>query len=172
MTRALLDATTLIALGTVGELGILTTLDGPLAVLSPIADEVTTEPARTNLDRFLDHDAVERCETVPPDRIDQAQDLLGDTTPTGDVHLIAVVLAETAGDRPVGVVSDDRRVRPTARGLGATVSGTLGVIVHAVEQGMDPDDARDVLDRVDAHGLHLTGDLRARVADRIDDPAE
>lgn len=70
------------------------------------------------------------------------------------------------------MVADDRRVRTTAQGLGAPVTGTLGVIVHAVKRGMNPADAHDVLDRVDAPGLHLTGALRSRVADRIDDGAE
>lgn len=58
MTWVLVDATTLIALGTVGELGHLTGLDGEIVVPPAVHDEVTTEPARANLERFLDrHDA-------------------------------------------------------------------------------------------------------------------
>ena len=64
MTRIYVDATTLIALGTVGELDLLATFDGTVVVLPTIREEVTTEPARTNLDRFVEREEVA---TTPPD---------------------------------------------------------------------------------------------------------
>lgn len=159
--KATVDATTLIALGTIGELELLAELDGPLVVHPAVRREVTTEPASTNLERFLDAPGV-RAETPPDDRLPEARTLLGEQTENGDVQILATVLARTATDSPIGVVSDDRRVRTTARGLGATVTGTVGVVVRAVETGLSTESALDVLDRVDSHGLHLTGSLRKR----------
>ena len=171
MTRIYVDATTLIALGTIGELDLLTSLTGTLVVLPAIRDEVTTEPAKTSLDRLCDRDAVET--TLPPDAGDdeQAQTILDEPAVNGDVRLIAAVLAHTDADEPVGVISDDRRVRTVARGLGATVTGTIGVIVRAVEEGLSEADATTIVRRLDDHGLHMTAELRATAIELIEPAA-
>jgi len=52
--RVYVDATTLIALGTVGELDLLGNFDGEVVVLPAVRDEVTTEPARKNVERFVE----------------------------------------------------------------------------------------------------------------------
>ena len=167
MTRVLLDATTLIAFGTIGELDLLTTLDGELVVPPAVRAEVSTEPASTNLDRLLEQPEVS--EAGPPtDWVGDGAGLLAESSETGDVQLLAFVLAHTARDDPIGVVSDDQRVRTTARGLGATVTGPIGIIVRAVEAGLSTDTGLDVLDRIDSHGLHLTGSLRSRATELIE----
>jgi hypothetical protein len=51
-------------------------------------------------------------------------------------------------------------VRTTARRLGATVTGTIGVVVRVVEDGLDQEEAYDLIQRIDSHGLHMTGRLR------------
>ena len=73
--------------------------------------------------------------------------------------MLRPVLAYTADDLPVGVVSDDRCVRATARRVGATVTGTIGVIVRAVEEELDQEEACTLVRRIDSHGLHMTGSL-------------
>lgn len=172
MTRIFLDATALIALGTIGELEQLTSFTGELVVLPTVQTEITTEPAQTNVSRFIDQYAVETTDRAVQDRVQQAKEVLGEEEQNGDVSLIAAVLAYTANDRPVGVVSDDRRVRTTARGLGATVTGTVGVVVRAVEEGLDREEAYNLIRRIDSHGLHMTGDLREKAYSLIDDAAE
>lgn len=172
MTRIFLDATTLIALGTIGELEQLTSFTGELVVLPAVQNEITTEPAQTNLNRFIDQYEVETTDPAVQNRVQQAKEVLGEEEQNGDVYLIAAVLAYTADDRPVGVVSDDQRVRTTARGLGATVTGTVGVIVRAVEEGLDREEAYNLVRRIDSHGLHMTGNLREKAYSLIDDAAE
>lgn len=172
MTRIFLDATTLIALGTIGEIEQLMSFTGTLVVLPTVQNEVTTEPAQTNLSRFIAQNAVATADPVVQDRVEQAKEVLGEAERNGDVSLIAAVLAYTAEDRPVGVVSDDKRVRTTARGLGATVTGTVGVIVRAVEEGLDREEAHDLIRRIDSHGLHMTGTLREKADELIDEAAE
>ncbi|GGM65924.1 putative nucleic acid-binding protein [Halarchaeum rubridurum] len=171
MSDVYLDATTLISLGTIGELERLTDLDGRLVVPSAVREEVTTEPAETNCDRFYDRHDVPTAPEGVGECVPQALSVLGDDTAHGDVHIVAAVLAYTADDRAVGVVSDDRRVRTTCRGLGATVTGTIGVVVRAVDEGLDPDAAKELVSRLDAHGLHLTGELRETAADLIEEAA-
>ena len=130
-----------------------------------------TEPAWTNLDRFLDVDAIQ-CETPMKDaqRI-RAQEMLGESDVNGDVVLIGAVLAHVECDEAVAVVSDDRRVRTMARGLDARVTGTIGVLVRAVAEGLPADEGRELVRRVDAQGLHLTGELRDRAFELIDEAA-
>lgn len=166
------DASTLIALGSIAELGLLSAFDGDPVVPGPVLVEVTTEPARTNVDRFCDRDHV----PVKPESslrgMDQALEVLGEEEPTGDSSIVGEVLTETGADEAVGVVSDDLRVRRVARGLGATVTGTIGVVVRNVEANrLTGDEAKDVVRRVDGHGLHMTGELRERADDLIDDAA-
>ncbi|OYR80477.1 hypothetical protein DJ71_04415 [Halorubrum sp. E3] len=171
MTRIFLDATTLIALGTIGELKHLTSFTGELVIPPTIQNEITTEPAQTNVSRFLDQYAVKTTDPAVQDRVQQAKEILGEKEQNGDVSLIAAVLAYTAEGRPVGVVSDDQRVRTTARGLGATVTGTVGVVVRAVEKGLDREEAYTLINRIDSHGLHMTGDLREKAYSLIDNAA-
>ena len=176
MTSTYVDATTLIALGTVGELDLLAEFSGTPVVVPTVRAEVTTQPARANLDRFTDRDDVERV-TVADDpsmqtHLGRARSVLDEPTANGDVVLVAAVLAHTDADEPVGVVSDDRRVRTVAEGLGATVTGTIGVLVRAVEAGVPASEAKTILGRVDSHGLHPTAELRSTAVELIERAAE
>ena len=172
MTRIFVDATTLIALGTIGELEHLTNFSGDLVVLPTVQNEVATEPAQTNLGRFIDQYEIETTDSVVDDYLQQAKEVLGEEEKNGDVYLIGAVLGYTVDDQSVGIVSDDRRVRTTARGLGAVVTGTVGVVVRAVEEGLNREEAYTLIDRIDSHGLHMTGSLRDKAYSLIDEAAE
>lgn len=166
--RIYVDATTLIALGSVGELDLLSAFDGTLVVLPSVRDEVTTEPARTNLDRFLERGDGTRDPPSLDEEVERAQSVLDEPTATADVRLLAAVIAHLDADESVAMVSDDRRLRTVARGLGARVTGTIGVVVRAVEEGLSGADGRDILERVDRHGLHMTAELRAKANELVD----
>jgi predicted nucleic acid-binding protein len=163
------DATTLIALGQVGEVELLTAFDGDLSVPEVVSNEVSTEPAESNL-RLWDERFVRPAHRA---HIDRTQDVLDETEETGDVWLIAAVLAHRAADEDVAVVSDDRRVRTVARGLGATVTRTIGVVVRNVADGeLTADEATELVRRLDSHGLHMTGELREKADELIDEATE
>ena len=171
MTTIYVDATTLIALGSIGDLELLTSFDGHLVVLPTVETEVTTEPAQTHLDRLDAATGVVR--TPPVDGHDeQAMAVLDEHQSTGDVQIIGAVLAHTAVDDPVAVVSDDQRVRTVARGFGADVTGTIGVLVRAVEEGLPKAEAKTIVRRVDEHGLHMTAELRTKAMDLIEGASE
>lgn len=194
MTAIYVDATTCISLGTLGELDLLATFSGTPAFLPTVVAEVTTEPARTNLDRLLDADWTARPGEFPyrrptdqepgtylvrddaTEQFERAVSVLGEQQQwtengdvSGDVEIVAEVLRARDGNQPVGVVSDDRRVRRVTEGFGATVTGTVGVVVESVADGtLDPDEGRSVVDRLDGTGLHMTGQLRDRAFELID----
>lgn len=170
MRPLVVDATTLIALGRVGELQLLSNFDGEPVVPGAVREEVTTDPASSNVERFCSKGDVLTGEPATPgsEHLADARELLGTERTDGDVEVIGLVLAHRASNEGsgVGVVSDDRRVRTVAEGLDATVTGTVGVVVRAVHEGMDPADAKALVRRIDAHGLHMTGELR-ETADRL-----
>ncbi|WP_136717933.1 hypothetical protein [Halorientalis salina] len=167
MTRIYVDATALVALGQVGELELLDAFDGEIVVPDAVAAEVTTEPPRTNLDRFVDEKPVVTG-PVETDWTEQARSVLGAEEPTSDVRVIEGVLDATDGDDEanddpaVGVVSEDRRLRTVAEGFGATVTGAFGVVVRAAadDKYLSTTQAKRIVRRIDSHGLHLTGELR------------
>jgi predicted nucleic acid-binding protein len=165
--RVYVDATTLISLGNVEELGLLTNFNGEPVVLPAVAEEVTTEPARTNVERFVEREGVSTDDPTHEEYVDEATEILGESEENGDVQIVAAVLAR----EEAAVVSDDRRVRTVCDGLGVTVTGTVGVVVRAVEEGMSAEKAKDVVRRVDGHGLHMTAELRETAYDLIEERA-
>lgn len=172
MSRVYVDATTLIALGRLGELALLTNFDGDSAVVDGVRAEVTTEPARTNIEEFCDREDVLAGAAAAPgeDAIARARTVLDAGDVTGDVELVAAVV-ERSGES-VGVVSDDGRVRTVADGLGATVTGTVGVVVRAVEEGLDAEQGTDLVRRLDDYGLHMTAELRMTAERLIEEAAD
>jgi len=168
--RVYFDATTLIALGSVDALDILKILDSEIVILDRISSEVTTEPARTALQRFREETDLGSPTAVDERTIEQAQTMLGEQEQNGDVALIAQVLTHDGDD--IAVVSDDQRVRTMARTLGATVTGTVGIVVRAVTAGrLTAEEGKDLVRHLDSHGLHMTAELREQADELIDDAA-
>ncbi|MCX2818708.1 hypothetical protein EGH25_05000 [Haladaptatus sp. F3-133] len=155
--RIYVDATTVISLGTAGELELLTKLDGEPVVPPTVLEEVTTEPAHANVETSPEHGELKMAETYEG-KVDRAREILDENEENGDVQIVAGVLAND----DTAVVSDDRRVRTVSDGLGATVTGTVGVVVRAVNEGMPVDEAKDTVRRLDGNGLHLTAELREK----------
>lgn len=163
----LVDATTLYDLGQVGELDLLDAFEGDIVIPEAVRDEVGVEPATTNLARFLEeHD----CGTVSWEQFeDEARRLLGDDETTSDAVLVAALLAARDSGEDAALVSDDRRLRAIADGLGATVTGTFGVVVRASldDKYFSPTQAKRVIRRTDHHGLQMTGTLRERAIGEV-----
>ncbi|MEF8853340.1 MAG: hypothetical protein V5A44_12800 [Haloarculaceae archaeon] len=189
MTRIYPGPTSLTALGGVGELDLLTYFDGELVVPEAVEREVTTEPARTGLATFLDERDVAR--EVPDAGYDRATDVLGVAADTHEAAVLGGVVAGAGGDRDrgvapvsdgdgdaaardedgdvangdearVAVVSEDRRLRRLAEGLGGSVTSAFGVVVRAAieDKYFSRSQAKRVVRRVDDRGLGMTGAVR------------
>lgn len=168
--RVLVDASTLISLGEIGELALLTCFDGELEITDAVQGEVSTEPASTNLENLLEREKIVDEPTIGGGSHEEAKEILGEDEVIGDVEIISTVLVLQSFDQNVGVVSDDKRVRTVADGLGATVTGTVGVIARAVEErGMTAEEGKDLVRRVDSHGLHMTGELREKAYELVEE---
>lgn len=171
MTRVYVGPVSLYDLGQVGELDLLTSLDGDLVIPEPVAEEVTEEPATTALERFLDEESVET--GVDEDELDAARSVLDVEEGTATASVLAGVLAHAdPEDRSaVGVVSEDRRLRTLAEGFGATTTSAFGVVVRATAQDkyLKPSQAKRIVRRMDQHGLHMTGEVRERTVGGVGD---
>lgn len=163
------DATPLYDLGQIGELELLEVFDDGIVIPQAVIDEITVEPAATNLARFLDESGIE----TQPDTdsyLDDAKQLLNESAETSDVALVACLLAARDRGESAALVSDDRRLRAVADGLGATVTGTFGVTTRAaVDSKYFPaTQAKRVIRRTDHHGVQMTGQLRERAIGEVD----
>ena len=170
MTRIYVGPTTVYSLGQVGELSLLTSFDGDVVVPDPVVAESTVEPAATNLEELLDGDDVET-ESEDQADVERTGRLLGEKDVGAAASVIAGVLAHRdPEDRSaVAVVSEDRTVRRMARGLGAEVTSSFGVVVRATleDKYLSPRQAKRIVRRIDQHGMHLTGELRERAVGEI-----
>ncbi len=171
--KVYVDATPLYNLGMIGELDLLGSLSDELVIPQAIQREVTVEPAATNLTALLSDEPVATDPPLGEYRTD-ARRLLGDDETTVDTTLVAGFLAERAArdDRPVcGFVSDDRRLRRLADGLGASVTSTFGVVVRAAleDKYFSATQAKRVFRRMDNYGLVTTGPLRERAIGGVTD---
>jgi hypothetical protein len=48
----------------------------------------------------------------------------------------------------------------------------IGVVVRAVEEGLDAEDGKELVRRLDEHGLHMTGELRATAERLVEEAGE
>ncbi|MFB6200688.1 MAG: hypothetical protein ABEI98_01615 [Halorhabdus sp.] len=171
MTRIYVGPGPLVDLGTVGETDLLGAFDGDVVIPERVAAEVSTEPAKTNMAKLVADGTAIR-EPVETEHADRAMDIVGVEGPVVESRLLECVLESTDADsdgRSPGLVTDDQYLRTVADGLGATVTGTFGVVVRAANEDkyLKKTQAKRIVRRIDSHGLHLTGELRAQaVGDR------
>ncbi|MFB6309534.1 MAG: hypothetical protein ABEH35_09400, partial [Haloarculaceae archaeon] len=117
MTRIYVGPTAVYDLGQVGELSLLDAFEGTVVIPEPVGEEVTTEPASTNLAEFVETNSVETA--TPSEGLETARNLLGVEGTTAQVAVLAGVLADRdPEDRTAAaVVSEDQRLRRLAEGL-------------------------------------------------------
>jgi predicted nucleic acid-binding protein len=166
----LVDVTPVYDLGQVGELDLLDGFEGDLIVPDAVRAEITVEPAATNLSRYVEeHDVATDADGA--DFEDDALALLDADEVTSDVVLVAALLAARDRGEEAALVSDDARLRAIADGLGATVTGTFGVVVRATKNDkyFPTTQAKRVIRRTDHHGVQMTGTLRERAIGEVDD---
>lgn len=186
----LVDASVLLTLADVGRLELLWGLRGALVVPTAVANEVRSEPAAgllTDAEARGDVSIDDSGELIhsdgeedafpayreagahlgnAPSEIERSSDV--SSRIDGDTALLAVCLAV---QNPV-LVSDDKPLRNACKALSVPVSGSIGVLVHAVERGdLSPNEARDSLYAMDAVGARLSASLVRRAERLIEEAA-
>lgn len=184
----LVDASAFIILAEVGACDLLYSLDRAVLVPGPVSDEIVDDPAASELERASDEGDL----LVPYSRpirdphvesYQRAAEHLGREMPSveeyaadnpdpdwsGDVALLADALNRY--DDGV-VVTDDKPLRKTCKALSIPVSGSIGVLIRAVERGeLTANEAKENLYAMDEVGARLSASLVRRAARLIDDAA-
>lgn len=173
------DASVFITLAETDYVSLLDSLEGEVVVPRAVADEISDEPAASHLTTASKEwlrvaDAVE---VAGPEQVEHAashldadlSDIPHDAAFEGDVALLAF---GTTAENPV-VVTDDKPLRKACKALGVSLSGSIGVLVAAVEGGhLGPEEAKDGLLAMDEVGARLSARLLRRAEKLIDRAAE
>jgi len=187
--QLLVDASVFITLAEIDALDCLESLDGELVVPSAVRREVNSDPAKTQLEHFIAASTISEIDwfqwsekrgisgervaaathlgTDPDaavDTVDGRRALVG-----GDVALLS--LAREMDD--VVVLSDDEPLRNSCKSLSIPVSGSIAVLVQAVEGSQyTPKKAKSKLYAMDEVGARLGASLVKRAEKLIDDAAD
>jgi predicted nucleic acid-binding protein len=170
----LVDASVFITLGEVDETDLMYGLEGRVVVPAAVRAEVTQDPAASELEAAIDRDDVTVLDTAEATaELDAATDHLGrsaaDEETDGDVALLARALDRAD---PV-VLTDDKPLRTACKALSIPVSGTIGVLIRAVERGaIGPETAKERLVAMDQVGARLSASLLRRAERLIDGAAD
>lgn len=185
----LVDASVFITLAEVDATDCLASLEGVLVVPSAVRREVSVEPAKTRLGRLVAAGTISEIDwcqwsekrDISGERVAAATHL-GTNPDTavetidgqqvlvdGDVALLS--LARSMED--VVVVTDDKPLRKTCKSLSVPVSGSIAVLVRAVESGQyTATQAESKLYAMDEVGARLSASLVKRAERLIDDASD
>lgn len=137
---AVVDSACLIGLERIGRLDLLPALVDPIFAPTAVNHEFGSTPAWMKVEHPVDTGMV------------AALRLLVDP---GESE--AIVLAYEKGLR---IILDDRKARDVAQRLGVPVTGTVGLLLKAKQEGIIPM-VRPLLDALDAHQFRIGDALRA-----------
>lgn len=82
------------------------------------------------------------------------------------VVITDIVRSEINAELPAKLIIDENKGRSVAKRLGLKVTGTIGVIIKAKEQGLIHS-GKDLLDKLDQHGFWLSEKLKRQIMERM-----
>ncbi len=180
MRQVLVDASAFITLAEIGRERSVEGVRGEVLIPTAVVREITDDPAATELRAALEDGwlRADEAENVSDRALDAAATHLGEsererdhegTNWSGDVALLARAVERDE----VVIVTDDKPLRKTCKALGIDVSGSIGVLIAAVERGeLRPEDAKEALVAMDEVGARLSARLLRRAERLIDEASE
>ena len=174
MRRVFVDASVFITLAEIGKVELLRGIEGDFVMPAAVREEIVDGLTVGALERAVDDSGwlglVENPTATDIElaagqlgRDDSAESLAGDT---------ALLAHALVADEPL-VVTDDKPLRKTCKALGIPISGSIGVVIAAVERGdLKPDEAKDALVSMDEVGARLSARLLRKAERLIDEAAE
>ena len=149
MRKVVVNTTPLIALSEIGKLSLMKELFGEIYILVAVLNEVKTEPAFSEIRAFSDWIHVVEVKDLSQKKLFQTRLHAGEV----EVMLYAI---ESQADL---VILDDKLARRTAKYMGLTISGTVGMLVKAKEKGYLKE-VKPVLDLLTQNGLFVSPEVR------------
>lgn len=144
------DASPLIAMADIGALDLLRQLYKKVVITDIVRSEINAE-----LPDWIEVTAA----------YDQKQlQILKLELDAGEASAIALAL-----DNPQArLIIDENKGRSVAKRLGLKVTGTIGVIIKAKEQGLIHS-GKDLLEKLDQHGFWLSEKLKRQIMERMEE---
>ncbi|WP_367176410.1 DUF3368 domain-containing protein [Haloarcula rubripromontorii] len=185
----LLDASVIITLAETGSIDLLDSVRGGLVVPRAVKFEISKEPAKSALDTCIDEGNIVQTNILAwageedQDKLvsDSATRLGNDPGSVIDTESkvpmivngdVALLTGAQLADECV-VITDDKPLRQACKSISIPVSGTIGVLVRAVEtRDIEPDAAKETLYAMDEVGARLSASLVKRAERLIDDAAD
>ena len=172
MRRAFVDAGAFATLAEIGRAELLRGIDGRIEMPAVVQVEVADGAAAGALERAIAGGTrwILTPRDPPEADVERAAEHLGrDESASafeGDVELLAPALS---ADDPV-VITDDRPLRRTCKALGVPVSGSIGVVLAAVERGaVGTEEAKEALVAMDEVGPRLSARTYRRAEGLVDE---
>ena len=125
MRKVVANTTPLIALAEIDQLELLHKLYGVILIPEAVMEEIEREPARSLV---MNADWIKQSPITHPEQ----KTLYKARLHAGEVEVIILALEEKADL----VIMDDNTAKKTAKFLGLNVTGTLGILVKAKQEGI------------------------------------
>lgn len=147
MRRVIVNSTPLIALCNAGLLKLLKEIYGTITIPRAVFDEVTAkqDSACTQIKDNLDWITVEEIKDIADRKMYKAK------LHAGEVDVMILAQSDPAADL---VIIDDNAAKKTAKYLGLTVTGTLGVLLKAKRCGVISS-VKDAICKIQSNGFYI-----------------
>lgn len=147
MRRVIVNSTPLIALCNAGLLKLLKEIYGTITIPRAVFDEVTAkqDSACTQIKDNLDWITVEEIKDIADRKMYKAK------LHAGEVDVMILAQSDPTADL---VIIDDNAAKKTAKYLGLTLTGTLGVLLKAKRCGVISS-VKDAICKIQANGFYI-----------------
>lgn len=157
MRKVVVNTTPIIALADIGQLDLLQKIYGEIVIPEAVDLEVLSEPARSLLD------STKWIKVVKPKVISQ-KSTFSTRLHAGEIEVLT--LAQECGADLL--IIDDNAAKKTAKYLGFTVTGTMGVLLKAKHEGYI-DRVKPLMERLIADGLYVSPEVQAYVLEAAEE---
>ena len=154
MRKVIVNTTPLIALAGVGQLNLLRQLYSEITIPRAVYHEIISEPARS---------LVSAAEWVKVEKITGTiqKSAFSSRLHAGEIEVI--MLAQEAGADLL--IMDDNAAKKTAKYLGLTVTGTMGVLLRAKKEGLISE-VKPLLEGLINDGLYVSPTVQSYVLEQ------
>lgn len=151
MRRVIVNSTPLIALCNADLLNILKEIYGSIIIPKAVFDEVTAkkDSACLQIKQNLDWITVETITNIEDRKMYKAK------LHAGEVDVMILTQADPKADL---VIIDDNAAKKTAKYLGLTVTGTLGVLIKAKQSGIISS-VKNAITKIQSNGFYINENI-------------
>ena len=144
MRKVVVNTTPIIALADIGQLDLLKKLYGEIIIPKAVDMEILSEPARSLVDK------ASWIKVVKPNTLEQ-RSMFSARLHAGEIEVL--LLAQEHGADLL--IIDDNAAKKTAKYLGLTVTGTMGILLKAKREGYI-EAVKPLMEALIADGLYIS----------------